>query len=73
MLRVGDKFDKAKTEEGHIYLYDKESGIVDEIIQRTECEVWSRCMGYHRPTSAWNPGKRQEHADRTHFKEPIQN
>ena len=37
--------------------------------ERTRCEIWTRVMGYHRPVSAWNPGKRQEHADRTHFKE----
>lgn len=40
----------------------------DEV--RTRCEVWSRVMGYHRPTYLWNPGKQQEHADRTLFREP---
>jgi anaerobic ribonucleoside-triphosphate reductase len=38
--------------------------------ERTRCEVWSRCMGYHRPVSFWNAGKQQEHKDRTYFKEP---
>jgi len=38
--------------------------------KRTKCEVWSRVMGYHRPVKEWNIGKQQEHADRTHFKEP---
>lgn len=37
--------------------------------ERTECEVWSRVMGYHRPISAWNAGKQQEHADRRQFVE----
>lgn len=37
--------------------------------ERTPCEIWSRVMGYHRPISAWNAGKQQEHADRTHFTE----
>jgi anaerobic ribonucleoside-triphosphate reductase len=26
-------------------------------------------MGYHRPVSAWNVGKQQEHRDRKHFVE----
>jgi len=37
--------------------------------ERTPCEVWSRCMGYHRPISFWNAGKQQEHRDRLSFKE----
>ena len=37
--------------------------------ERTRCEIWSRCMGYHRPVTSWNPGKQQEHADRAHFTE----
>ncbi len=27
-------------------------------------------MGYHRPVSAWNPGKQAEHAQRRYFVEP---
>lgn len=38
--------------------------------ERTRCEVWSRCMGYHRPVTFWNAGKQQEHRDRKYFKEP---
>jgi len=34
---------------------------------RQPCEVWSRCMGYHRPISHWNHGKKQEFADRQYF------
>jgi len=37
--------------------------------ERTRCEIWSRCMGYHRPVSFWNPGKQQEHRDRLNFRE----
>ena len=37
--------------------------------ERTPCEIWSRVMGYHRPVSAWNAGKQQEHADRKPFVE----
>lgn len=32
--------------------------------ERTECEIWSRVMGYFRPVNQWNVGKRQEFADR---------
>jgi hypothetical protein len=38
--------------------------------ERTRCEIWTRVMGYHRPLSAFNPGKRSEHAERTPFEEP---
>ncbi len=34
---------------------------------RTKCEVWSRVVGYLRPTSAWNDGKLQEFKDRKTF------
>ena len=35
------------------------------------CEVWTRVMGYHRPVSAFNAGKRQEFADRAPFEPPV--
>lgn len=37
--------------------------------ERTRCEVWTRVMGYHRPISAFNPGKKSEHAERVLFRE----
>lgn len=37
--------------------------------ERTRCEVWSRVMGYHRPVSNFNVGKKQEFEDRKYFKE----
>jgi len=37
--------------------------------ERQRCEVWTRVMGYHRPVSAFNPGKKSEHAQRTFFRE----
>lgn len=40
--------------------------------ERTPCEIWSRVMGYHRPISAYNKGKLQEHKDRRFFKEGSQ-
>ena len=36
---------------------------------RQRCEVWTRVMGYHRPVSQFNPGKRAEHRERRHFDE----
>lgn len=37
--------------------------------RRTRCEVWTRVMGYHRPVSYFNIGKKSEHMSRKHFKE----
>jgi anaerobic ribonucleoside-triphosphate reductase len=37
--------------------------------ERQRCEVWTRVMGYHRPVSEFNPGKKGEHYERTHFVE----
>ncbi len=39
--------------------------------ERTRCEIWTRVMGYHRPVSAWNPGKQSEHIERRYFVEPA--
>lgn len=37
--------------------------------ERQPCEIWTRVMGYHRPVSQFNPGKKSEHAERKHFLE----
>lgn len=37
--------------------------------ERQACEVWTRVMGYHRPVSSFNVGKRGEHAERRMFTE----
>ncbi len=37
--------------------------------ERQPCEVWTRVMGYHRPVSQFNKGKKEEHAERRHFLE----
>lgn len=37
--------------------------------ERTRCEIYTRVMGYHRPVTAWNKGKQQEHRDRRQFRE----
>ena len=35
--------------------------------ERTECEVYSRVVGYLRPVNQWNRGKQQEFSDRKMF------
>jgi len=37
--------------------------------ERQACEVWTRVMGYHRPVSSFNIGKKGEHAERRFFRE----
>jgi hypothetical protein len=39
--------------------------------ERTRCEVWTRVMGYHRPVSAFNPGKQSEQTERRCFTESL--
>jgi anaerobic ribonucleoside-triphosphate reductase len=39
---------------------------------RTKCEIWTRVMGYHRPISEFNTGKKSEYAERHEFKEIIE-
>ena len=41
--------------------------VTDE--ERQECEVWTRVMGYYRPVSEFNIGKRSEHRERVFFRE----
>ena len=48
---------------------DSKGGVLLEESERTRTEVWTRVMGYHRPVSAFNPGKQSEHAERLHFQE----
>jgi anaerobic ribonucleoside-triphosphate reductase len=36
--------------------------------KRTKCEVYSRVVGYIRPITQWNEGKRAEWDDRKVFK-----
>ncbi len=37
--------------------------------ERQPCEVWTRVMGYHRPTTSFNLGKQGEFAERKYFRE----
>lgn len=38
--------------------------------ERTPCEVWTRVMGYYRPVSHYNTGKKGEFHERVPFVEP---
>jgi anaerobic ribonucleoside-triphosphate reductase len=40
--------------------------------ERQPCEIWTRVMGYHRPVSAFNPGKQGEYLERKCFVEPCE-
>ena len=42
--------------------------ITIEDSERQPCEVWTRVMGYYRPVSEFNIGKKAEHAERVNFK-----
>jgi anaerobic ribonucleoside-triphosphate reductase len=33
-----------------------------------DCEVWTRVMGYHRPVTEFNPGKKSEYKERKYFR-----
>jgi anaerobic ribonucleoside-triphosphate reductase len=37
--------------------------------ERQECEIWTRVMGYYRPVSEFNIGKKSEHHERVFFNE----
>lgn len=38
----------------------------------TECEVWSRIVGYFRPVKEWNKGKKSEYAERIEYRVPVE-
>lgn len=46
---------------------EKEIELTDE--ERQPCEIWTRVMGYYRPLSLFNTGKKGEFYDRVNFKE----
>ncbi len=37
--------------------------------ERQKTEIWTRVMGYHRPVSEFNKGKKEEFAERKCFTE----
>lgn len=46
------------------------NGVEIQDDERQECEVWTRVMGYYRPVSFYNTGKKGEYHERVVFKEP---
>lgn len=36
--------------------------------KRQKCLIFSRCMGYYRPTKDYNKGKQSEFAERVFYK-----
>lgn len=46
-----------------------EAAVPLEDSERQPCEIWTRVMGYHRPVSSFNTGKKGEHAERRFFQE----
>lgn len=38
-------------------------------VARTRCEIYTRVMGYYRPVSQFNNGKKSEFYTRTYFDE----
>ncbi len=45
------------------------NGFTIEDSERQPCEIWTRVMGYCRPVSDFNVGKKQEYKDRVNFVE----
>ena len=45
------------------------TAIVLDDAERQPCEIWTRVMGYHRPVSSFNTGKKGEFHERTCFTE----
>lgn len=38
-----------------------------ESVKGTECEVWTRIVGYYRPVDQWNAGKTAELKERKKY------
>ena len=47
-----------------------EDGTIIPAAKRQKTEVYSRVVGYMRPVSSWNKGKKAEWADRAAFVAP---
>lgn len=50
-------------------LQSLETPIVLRDEERQPCEIWTRVMGYHRPVSSFNIGKKGEFHERKFFEE----
>jgi len=49
---------------------EKENEMKLDDSERQPCEVWTRVMGYFRPVSSFNIGKKAEHRARVCFVDP---
>jgi anaerobic ribonucleoside-triphosphate reductase len=47
--------------------FQASSALTDE--ERQPCEGWTRVMGYHRPMSSFNRGKKGEFRERKYFRQ----
>ncbi|MCP3720493.1 MULTISPECIES: anaerobic ribonucleoside-triphosphate reductase [unclassified Paraburkholderia] len=47
----------------------KHAGVTLSDEERQPCEIWTRVMGYHRPVSSFNTGKKGEFHERKYFSE----
>ena len=50
-----------------VFLAPKTITLTDD--ERQPCEIWTPEMGYHRPVSSFNTGKKGEFHERTCFTE----
>jgi len=52
------------------YKEEKLNKLKEEVkcVKGTECEVYSRVVGYLRPVQSWNKGKKEEFAMRKNMK-----
>lgn len=48
--------------------FETQSIVLDDS-ERQRCEVWTRVMGYHRPVTSFNIGKKGEYHERLFFEE----
>jgi Anaerobic ribonucleoside-triphosphate reductase len=55
------------------HLSEQAQQATDDIVltdeERQPCEVWTRVMGYHRPVSSFNTGKKGEYHERRFYRE----
>lgn len=50
---------------------NKDQILAEHADERTQCTVYTRVMGYHRPVETFNSGKQGEFAERKHFRESF--
>ncbi len=48
---------------------NQEAEVTLTLEERQPCEIWTRVMGYHRPVSSFNRGKKGEFHERNCFRE----